>query len=157
MGLQDARGKLEQVTRDALIRGGITHIDFDNTLETTPRVPYASITLSFGPMVAPSLGCDAMQVRGSMVVTIATGKAQGSVQGEAAALEVLCAWVALNKDFSSVTRIRTMNQEGPITIAPSDAPVHVHTINCAFSAASLAVRQTARPIAAVGSRLQRNP
>jgi hypothetical protein len=134
--LQAVRGKLETITRDALHAGGIAHVVFDNTLETTPRVPYAIVTLSFGPMIATSMGCGADHVRGSMIVNIFTGKAQGSIQGEDAALEVLRAWVKLNRDFAEPLRLRTRNQEGPVTVDASGAPVHIHTLNAGFVASA---------------------
>lgn len=129
---QDIRGKLELITRDALVAAGITNVVFDNTAETPPPLPYAVVTISFGMVVEPSLGCDADHLRGSMVVTLATPKQKGSAAGEDAAQAVLQAWTGLNRDFKTPVRVRTFNQEGPATLPPGDTPMHLHALNCGF-------------------------
>jgi hypothetical protein len=129
---QDIRGRLEAVTRDALQAAGVTHVTFDNVEETPDELPSASISLSFTGTIEPSFGCDADLIQGSMIVTIATPKQQGSTAGEDAAQKVLQAWSGLNLDFAHPVRLRTRNQTGPVTIV-SAAPRHIHTLNCAFS------------------------
>lgn len=136
MTLQATRGKLEAVTRDALIAGGVASIAFDNTMETPTATPHASISLSFGPMSSPSMGCSPDHVRGTVSVTIATARGKGSVAGEEAGLAVICAWGNLNTDYSEALRLRTFDQQGPVTIAPGDRPVHVHSVSCSFTAAT---------------------
>lgn len=129
---QSIRGRLEAVTRDALQAAGITAVTFDNVEESPEELPSASISLSFTGTISHSLGCDADLIQGSIIVTIATPKQQGSVAGENAAQQVLQAWSRLNIDFAEPVRLRTWNITGPVTIV-SAAPRHIHTLNAAFS------------------------
>ena len=136
---QDVRGRLEAVTRDALATGGIERVIFDNTIETPPALPYAIMTVSFGSTIARSRGCVADNLVGSLVVTIATGKQQGSSAGEDAAQAVLQAWGQLNCNFSDTVRLRTYNHDGPTTFSASNqrderTATHLHTLNCGFTA-----------------------
>lgn len=136
---QDVRGKLELVTRDALIAAGIPSVVFDNTLENPPPLPYALVGVSFGSTVALSLGRTADNLLGTMVVTLATPKQQGSTAGEDAAQAVLRAWTALNHDFADPVRLRTYNHDGPVTFSASNqrdekTAKHIHTLNCGFTA-----------------------
>lgn len=132
--LQAIRGQVEIVTRDSLQAAGIERVIYDNTLETPPQLPIAIITLSFRGMLAPSLGCDADHIRGTVIVEIRTGKAQGSVQGEEAGRAVVQGWAAANRDYAAALRLRFRDIEGPVTMAPSGLPYHVHMLNCGFVA-----------------------
>lgn len=131
---QDVRGRLEQVTADALAAAGITAVGFDNVQEDFDELPFASMTLSFTGTIALSLGCVADKLEGSVAVTVVTPRRQGSTAGEDACQRVLQAWADLNRDYASAVRIRTRNHQGPVSLAPGTDPHHVHTLNCGFSA-----------------------
>jgi hypothetical protein len=131
---QDVRGKLELATRDALVAAGIPSVVFDNVQETPPPLPYAIVGVSFSSTIEPSLGCVADHLQGTVIVTLATAKQQGSAAGEDAAQAVLWAWGGLNSDFSDPVRLRTYNHDGPVTVAPGQKAGHLHTLNCGFTA-----------------------
>ena len=141
--LQDIRGQIEVVTATALQAAGINPaaVVFDNTTESRPEaLPMATIALSFSRFAVEGLGpCEPGEaIVGSVSVTVATAKGQGSSQGEAIGVAVMKAWAQMHAGRLSVPapgpQIGFRNIEGPVTVAPGVVPVHAVVVAASFSA-----------------------